>query len=40
MFYGGYPNLNSSSMTGIFIDYPRDTDSGDGINVFGSPNYQ
>lgn len=40
MFYGGDTNLNSSSMTGIFIDYPRDTDSGtDGVNIFGSPNY-
>ena len=27
-------------MGGIFVDYPRDTDSGsDGVNIFGSPNY-
>ena len=37
MFYGGDVGLSSSSMTGIFLDYFRDTDSGtDGVNIFGS----
>ena len=39
MFYGGHFSLDTSSMTGIFVDYPRDTDGGDGVNLFGSPNY-
>ena len=40
LFYGGDFSLNTSSMAGIFVDYPRDNDGGsDGVNLFGSPNY-